>query len=88
MCVSHEQTNPQSRRLMFGLFPWMGWGRPDSIGHYLDLASAAGGLMLFPIGYLRVETRIALGAIRCTKQVTRQVAHRPVRSCSANVISA
>jgi hypothetical protein len=34
------------------LLPWMGWGLPNSIGHYLDLGSAAFGLALFPIGYL------------------------------------
>ena len=34
------------------LFPSMGWGRPDSAGHYLDLSSAVLGLTLFPIGYL------------------------------------
>lgn len=34
------------------LFPWMGWGLPNSVGHYLDLTSAALGLMLFPAGYL------------------------------------
>jgi hypothetical protein len=31
----------------FHLFPWMHWGR-----HYLDLGSAALGLILFPLGYL------------------------------------
>jgi hypothetical protein len=36
----------------FGLFPWMGWGLPDSVGHYLDLGSAVLGFTLFPIGYL------------------------------------
>ena len=35
-----------------GLLPWMGWGRPNSIGHYLDLGSATFSLTLFPIGYL------------------------------------
>ena len=35
-----------------GLMPWMGWGRPDSVGHYLDLSSVALGFMFFPIGYL------------------------------------
>ena len=30
----------------------MGWGLPDSAGHYLDLASAVAGLTLFPLGYL------------------------------------
>jgi hypothetical protein len=33
-------------------FPWMRWGAEDSVGHYLDLSSAALGLSLFPIGYL------------------------------------
>jgi hypothetical protein len=36
----------------FGLVPWMQWGLPNSVGHYLDLASAVLGLVLFPIGYL------------------------------------
>src|SRR5215831_4986815 len=26
---------------MFGIFPGMGWGMPNSAGHYLDLVSAA-----------------------------------------------
>jgi hypothetical protein len=26
----------------FNIFPSMGWGLPDSPGHYLDLASAVG----------------------------------------------
>jgi len=34
------------------LFPWMNWGRPHSIGHYLDFWSAVLGLTLFPVGYL------------------------------------
>jgi hypothetical protein len=34
------------------LFPWMNWGRPRSIGHYLDFWSAVLGLTLFPVGYL------------------------------------
>src|SRR5436190_1555249 len=33
------------------VFSWMHWGREDSIGHYLDLASAVLGLTLFPTGY-------------------------------------
>jgi hypothetical protein len=33
------------------IFHWMHWGREDSIGHYLDLASAVLGLTLFPTGY-------------------------------------
>lgn len=34
------------------LLPWMGWGLEQSIGHYVDLGSAALGLALFPVGYL------------------------------------
>ena len=34
------------------LLPWMHWGLPNSVGHYLDLWSAVLGLTLFPIGYL------------------------------------
>lgn len=34
------------------LFSFMRWGRPDSVGHYLDFSSAILGLTLFPIGYL------------------------------------
>ena len=34
------------------LFPFMGWGRDHSIGHYIDLSSAALGATLFPLGYL------------------------------------
>ncbi len=34
------------------LLPAMGWGRPDSAGHYLDLTSAVAGLVLTPTGFL------------------------------------
>jgi hypothetical protein len=41
-----------------GILPGMGWGRPDSPGHYIDLSSAilgigltvAAGLMRFVVG--------------------------------------
>jgi hypothetical protein len=36
----------------FRLFAWMGWGDPDSAGHYIDLFSAVAGLVLFPAAYL------------------------------------
>ena len=36
----------------FALLPVMGWGEPHSSGHDLDLAAAALGLGLFPLGYL------------------------------------
>ena len=34
------------------LFPFMQWGSPHSVGHYLDLTSAIVGLILFPLGVL------------------------------------
>jgi hypothetical protein len=35
-----------------GLFPELGWGAENSVGHYLDSGGAVCGLTLFPIGYL------------------------------------
>jgi hypothetical protein len=32
--------------------PSMGWGLERSAGHYVDLASGALGVTLFPLGYL------------------------------------
>jgi ABC-type glycerol-3-phosphate transport system permease component len=34
----------------FRLLPGMGWGRPDSPGHYLDLFSAIAGVILLSLG--------------------------------------
>jgi len=34
------------------LFPGMGGGSENSIGHYVDLGGAVLGLLLFPTGYL------------------------------------
>ena len=34
----------------FHLLPWMGWGLPNSRGHYVDLTSAIGGVTLLAIG--------------------------------------
>ena len=36
----------------FRVFPYMNWGRDNSIGHYVDFWSAVLGLVLFPVGYL------------------------------------
>jgi len=33
--------------------PGMGWGQPDSPGHYLDLFSAIVGIALLVAGYVR-----------------------------------
>ncbi len=34
------------------IFPWMGWGLENSIGHYLDLSCAILAVSLFPSGFL------------------------------------
>jgi uncharacterized membrane protein len=36
----------------FDFFPSLGWGLPESIGHYIDLVSAVIGLISLPAGYL------------------------------------
>jgi len=36
----------------FHLLMAMRWGSPDSIGHYLDLVSAVGGVCLLGGGYV------------------------------------
>ncbi len=33
------------------LLAWMGWGRENSAGHYLDLGGAILGVSTFPLGY-------------------------------------
>jgi hypothetical protein len=38
----------------FGMFPGMGWGLPNSAGHYLDLMSALLGCVLLPIGIIGI----------------------------------
>ena len=35
-----------------GWLPLMGWGRPNTIGHYVDLAGAVLGVTLAPVGYV------------------------------------
>jgi len=35
----------------FNLFPSMGWGRPHTLGHYIDLACAITGVLLLSTGY-------------------------------------
>ena len=33
-----------------GLLPWMGWGQPESLGHFVNLFGAALGFTLLPVG--------------------------------------
>ena len=67
----------------FGLFPSMGWGQPDSAGHYLDLASAILGCTLFPVGLIAsfiarragrhvYDVRSTRGKIRAALAVKRE----------------
>ena len=39
------------------LLPWMRWGRPDSVGHYLNLCSAILSLTLVSLGYVLTRRR-------------------------------
>ena len=39
----------------FRIFPAMGWGLPNSFGHYVDLVSAFFGVTLLLLGFL-IET--------------------------------
>jgi hypothetical protein len=39
------------------IFPSMGWGLPDSAGHYLDLVSAFLGCALLALGLLMALSR-------------------------------
>jgi hypothetical protein len=34
------------------IFPAMGWGQPNTAGHYLDLASAILGCTLLALGFI------------------------------------
>lgn len=36
----------------FHIFPAMGWGLPNSVGHYLDLVSAILGVALLLLGFV------------------------------------
>ena len=47
------------------LFPVMGWGLPDSPGHYLNLTIAALGCALFPRGHHHERGKEMIGTKRC-----------------------
>jgi hypothetical protein len=36
----------------FHFFPAMGWGQPNSAGHYVDLVNAILGCTLLPLGFV------------------------------------
>lgn len=36
---------------VFGLIPSLGWGRPGTVGHYIDLISAVAGSIAWALGY-------------------------------------
>lgn len=35
----------------FGFIPSLGWGRPSTVGHYIDFVSADAGIILLAVGY-------------------------------------
>ena len=41
----------------YQLFPGMGWGLPNSPGHYLDLFSALGGIVLMLVAFILLLRR-------------------------------
>lgn len=41
----------------YQLFPGMGWGLPDSPGHYLDLSSALAGIVLMLAAFILLMRR-------------------------------
>jgi hypothetical protein len=41
-----------------GAFPWMGWGRANSVGHYIDLCSAIAAVTLLPFGFVMHTLRV------------------------------
>jgi hypothetical protein len=41
------------------LFTFMGWGRPNSMGHYLDLLSLALGIVFLLVGHLMARRQKA-----------------------------
>jgi len=41
----------------YQLFPGMGWGLPNSPGHYLDLFSALGGIVLMLAAFILLMRR-------------------------------
>jgi hypothetical protein len=51
------------------IFPSMGWGLPDSPGHYLDLVGAILGSALLPLGFLiALFRRKQRGAMKTRRQ--------------------
>jgi hypothetical protein len=47
----------------FHVFPAMGWGLPNSPGHYLDLASAILGCILVPLGFFVIAITRCVGRV-------------------------
>jgi hypothetical protein len=61
------------------LFPWMQWGLPQSVGHYVDFWSAVLGLALFPIGYFSHALTIRRAAF---VSIRRRTGNGPMTACS------
>lgn len=36
----------------FGFIPSLGWGKPSTVGHYIDFVSAIAGTILLAFGYV------------------------------------
>ena len=45
----------------FAIFPTLGWGQPRSVGHYIDLIAALGGIALLVAGFAFQQRRVGPG---------------------------
>jgi hypothetical protein len=61
------------------VLPGMGWGMPDSPGHYLDLVSAILGFVLLAAAYI-VRYRLKRSREPSTKSLTYDLDHAGRRS--------
>jgi|SRR6516162_5088972 len=44
----------------FAIFPTLGWGRPRSIGHYVDLTAALSGVALVVAGFALQQRHVGV----------------------------
>lgn len=44
----------------FAIFPTLGWGQPRSVGHYIDLVAALGGVALIVVGFALRQRHIGV----------------------------
>src|SRR5215510_813324 len=45
----------------FAIFPKLGWGKPRSVGHYIDLVAALSGIVLFLTSFAFRQRDVGVG---------------------------